>query len=518
MAQDGEKVDVRCWIGVIGTMLGAFMAVLDIQITNSSLRDITGGIGATIDEGSWISTAYLIGEIVTIPLTAWLSRVFSVRWYLLGNVVLFLGFSMLCGISSSLGAMIIFRAMQGFTGGVMIPMSFTVLLQYLPKSKQAVGFALFGMTATLAPAIGPTIGGYLTDSFGWPMVFYVNLIPGALMLAAVAYAIDPEPIQLGLLRKGDWWGIGAMAIGLGSLITMLEEGQRKDWFGNDLIRTTAALAAVFIPIFVLIEIYRDEPFVNLRLLRDRNLWAGSVVIFGMGFALYGSVYLLPLYLQSVQGYDALQTGKVMLWIGLPQLLIFPIIPQLMKRFDLRLLVCFGVAIFAASCFMNVNMSPGYAGPQFFWPNVVRSLGQPFTIVPLSALATANLSHRQSADGSAIFNIARNIGGSVGIALISTVITRREQFHDLRIGESVNIYSLATQNRLDTISARFVAKGYDPVTAMQQAYASIKSVVRRDAYVMATNDTFLMVAVCLVIGAVFVWLCRKTQAEAGAAGH
>ncbi len=513
-----DKVSARRWIGVAGTMLGAFMAVLDIQITNSSLRDITGGIGATIDEGSWISTAYLIGEIITIPLTAWLSRVVGVRWYLMGNVLLFLGFSMLCGISTSLGEMIFFRFGQGFTGGVMIPMSFTVLLQYLPKSKQAIGFALFGMTATLAPAIGPTVGGYLTDSFGWPMVFYVNLIPGALMLAAVAYAIDKEPMKLELLRKGDWWGIGTMALGLGSLITMLEEGQRKDWFGNTLIQTTAAIAAICIPIFLIIEWYRDEPFVNLRLLRDRNLWAGSVVIFGMGFALYGSVYLLPLYLQSVQGYDALQTGKTMLWIGLPQLFIFPIIPQLMKRFDLRVLVCFGAAIFAASCFMNISMSPEYSGPQFFWPNIVRSLGQPFTIVPLSALATANLTQRESADGSAIFNIARNIGGSVGIALVSTVLTRREQFHDMRIGESINIYRPAVQQRLDVMSANFMAKGFGPESAMQQAYASLKGIVRRDAYIMATNDTFLMVGVLLFFGAATVWICKKSASKAGAAGH
>ncbi len=518
MPNDSENVSVRRWIAVGGTILGAFMAVLDIQITNSSLRDITGGIGATIDEGSWISTSYLIGEIVTIPLTAWLSRIFGVRWYLIANVLLFLGFSMLCGISHSLGEMIFFRAGQGFTGGVMIPMAFTVLLQYLPKSKQPIGFALFGITATLAPAIGPTIGGYLTDSFGWPMVFYVNLVPGAAMLGAILYAIDPQPLKLGLFRDGDWWGIATMAIGLGSLIAMLEEGQRKDWFGSGFIQICALLAAIFIPIFLLIEWYRREPFVNLRLLHHRNLWAGSVVTFGMGFALYSSVYLLPLYLQSVQGYDAFQTGKTMLWIGLPQLLIFPFVPFLMKKFDLRLLVCFGVLVFAASCFMNINMSPDYAGPQFFWPNVVRALGQPFTIVPLSALATAMLSPEESADGSAIFNIARNIGGSVGIALVSTIITRRQQFHDFRIGESVTAYSVATQNRVEMISNNFMAKGSGPITALQQAYASIKGEVRKASYVMAVNDAFALIGICLVLGAAIVWICKKSESKAGAGAH
>ena len=215
MANIEEKpVDFRTWVGVLGTMLGAFMAVLDIQITNSSLKDITGGIAATQDEGSWVSTSYLIGEIITIPLTAWLSRVFSVRWYLIVNVALFLIFSCLCGTARSLGEMIAFRACQGFTGGVMIPMSLTVALATLPKSKQPLGLALFGMTATLGPALGPTVGGWLTDNYGWPWVFYINLIPGALMIGSIVFAIRSAPMQLDQLREGDWLGIGSMAIGL----------------------------------------------------------------------------------------------------------------------------------------------------------------------------------------------------------------------------------------------------------------------------------------------------------------
>ena len=211
---DEKPVDFRTWIGVMGTMLGAFMAVLDIQITNSSLRDITGGIAATQDEGSWISTSYLIGEIITIPLTAWLARVFSVRWYLMVNVALFLVFSCLCGVARNLGEMIVFRACQGFTGGVMIPMALTVALSTLPKSKQPLGLALFGITATFGPAIGPSVGGWLTDNYGWPWVFYVNLIPGALMLCAITFALAPAPMRLDQLREGDWLGIGCMAIGL----------------------------------------------------------------------------------------------------------------------------------------------------------------------------------------------------------------------------------------------------------------------------------------------------------------
>jgi DHA2 family multidrug resistance protein len=519
MAGTEEKpVDFRTWVGVMGTMLGAFMAVVDIQITNSSLRDITGGISATQDEGSWISTSYLIGEIVTIPLTAWLARVFSPRWYLIVNVALFLIFSCLCGLARGLGEMIAFRALQGFTGGVMIPMALTTALSTLPKSKQPLGLALFGITATLGPAIGPSIGGWLTDNYGWQWVFYVNLIPGAVMISSIIYAVRSAPMQLEQLRDGDWFGIGCMAIGLGSLIAMLEEGQRDDWLGSPFIQRCAILAAIFIPAFVIIELLRKKPFVNLRLIGSRNLGIASAANFFLGSALYGTVYLLPQYLTIVQGYSAFQTGEAMIWVGIPQLLVFPFVPRLMKRFDLRALVCFGTLVFAFSCWMNSSMSHDYAGDQFMISNIIRALGQPFTIVPLSALATAILLPKDAGDGSAVFNIARNLGGSVGTAVLDTVITRREQFHDFEIGAYINSYRPVVQDRLNNIAVAFVNKGHDAVAATQQAYGQLKNIVRREAYVMAFNDAFLIVGISLLIAAVLVWLCKKTTAKAGMAAH
>jgi len=509
-----EKINLKAWVGVWGTMLGAFMAVLDIQITNASLRYITGGIAATEDEGSWIPTSYLIGEIITIPLTAWLSRVFSVRWYLLTNVGLFLVFSCLCGTARTLIEMILYRAAQGFTGGVMIPMALTVALSSLPKGQQPFGFALFGMTATLAPAIGPSIGGWLTDNFGWEWVFYINLLPGALMIAAIVYAIDPKPLQLSLLKEADWIGIGSMAIGLGSLVALLEEGQRQDWLGSQFIQKCAWLAAIFVPIFVWVELTRKKPFVNLKLVASRNLGVSAAVNFLLGLGLYGTVYLLPQYLAIVEGYSAFQTGAAMIWVGLPQLLIFPFVPFAMKRLDLRVLVCFGTVIFAVSCFLNTGMPADYGGEQFAFANVVRALGQPFTIIPLASLATTALPPQDAGDGSALFNIMRNVGGSVGTALLDTTVTRREQFHDFRIGDAVNQFSLAVQDRVNALSQQFQNQGFDPVNAMNKAYAQIKTIVRRDAYVMAFNDAFLIVGAALLTAAALVWFCRRTTASDG----
>src|SRR5262249_25066775 len=265
-----ETPSLKCWIAVLGSLLGAFMAVLDIQITNSSLKDIQGALGASTDEGSWISTSYLVAEIVVIPLTAWLSKVFSIRRYLFVNAVLFLIFSCLCALSWNLNSMIFFRACQGFTGGVLIPMAFTIILTTLPHSKQTLGLALFSITATFAPAIGPTIGGWLTETYSWHLVFYINLIPGVILLAAVWYAVAPQPLFLWMLKGGDWLGILTMAVGLGTLTTFLEEGNRKDWFGSSLITRLAIISFISLILFVIIELIRKKPFINLRLLLRRN--------------------------------------------------------------------------------------------------------------------------------------------------------------------------------------------------------------------------------------------------------
>ena len=309
-----------------------------------------------------------------------------------------------------------------------------------------------------------------------------------------------------------------MALGLGSLIAMLEEGQRKDWFNSPFIITCAILAAIFIPLFVIIELVRERPFVNLRLLGSRNLAFTCVVAFALGLALYGSIFLIPLYLGEVQNYSPLEIGKTLIWVGLPQLFIFPFLPVLLRRFDQRLLVCWGCVVFAASCLMNTVMSSDTAGHQLTVTNIVRAFGQPFTIVPVTGLAIATLASKDAGSGSAIFNIFRNVGGSFGIALLSTLVVRREQFHDLRIGESITAYSPATQARVATLQQSLVSKGFDPVAALQQAYRTIQSVVRRDAFIMAFNDAFLVIAIVLLVAAIAIWFCRPGESRIATVRH
>src|ERR1700682_4991384 len=401
-AAAAPAVSAKTWIAVSGATLGAFMAVLNIQIVNASLADIQGAIGAGIDDGGWISTSYLVAEIVVIPLSGWLAQVFSVRIYLLTNAVLFLLLSMACAFAQDLPQMIVLRAIQGFTGGVLIPMAFTLIITLLPKAKQPVGLALFALSATFAPAIGPTIGGYLTENFGWQYIFYVNLAPGALMIGMLWFSLEAKPMKLSLLREGDWPGVITMAIGLSALQTVLEEGNKDDWFGSAFIVRLSIIAAVALAAFLWIAPTANNALLDLRLLVRRNFGFGMLANFLLGIALYGSVFILPVYLSRIQGYNAEQIGMVLAWTGLPQLLLIPLVPRLMLRFDARIIIGVGFALFAVSNFMNITMTNDYANDQLFWPNVVRAVGQALILASLSAVATAGIEAENAGSAAGLF--------------------------------------------------------------------------------------------------------------------
>ena len=512
------RVDFKVWLAVCGSIVGAFIAVLNIQITNASLPDIQGAIGAGIDDGGWISTSYLVAEIVVIPLTGFLTPVFSLRRYLLANTVLFLVLSVACAFAENLQQMIALRAMQGFFGGVLIPLAFTITLTMLPRSKQSIGLAMFAMSATFAPAIGPTIGGWLTDTYGWQYIFYVNLVPGAIMLVALVPSLPRAPMQLRLLKDGDWTGIATLAIGLAALQTMLEEGNKDDWFGSSFIVRLALVAAVALSLFIWIELTTAKPLLNLRLLLRRNFGLGSVSNVILGLALYGSVYLLPNYLSQTQGYNAQQTGEVLAWTGLPQLLIIPLVPRLMRRFDARLLVALGLSLFAASCFLNIYMDPDYSGPQLLVPNLVRAAGQALVLTPLASLATAGIERENAGSASALFNMMRNLGGSIGIAMLQTLLTKREQFHSAIITPNVSLFDEATRERLAALQRHFMGSSAgDAATAWHDAVVAIGRTVRAQSYFLAYSDTFFIMGCALLLAVVAAVLMARSVGGA-TGGH
>ena len=508
-APTAPAVSAKTWIAVFGATLGAFMAVLNIQIVNASLADIQGAIGAGIDDGGWISTSYLIAEIVVIPLSGWLAQVFSIRIYLLTNAVLFLMLSVACAFAQDLPQMIVLRAVQGFTGGVLIPMAFTLIITLLPRAKQPVGLALFALSATFAPAIGPTIGGYLTENWGWEYIFYVNLVPGAIMIGMLYFSLQAKPMKLSLLREGDWPGIVTMAIGLSALQTVLEEGNKDDWFGSPFIVKLSIIAAVALAAFLWIELTAKKPLLNLRLLVRRNFGFGILANFLLGVALYGSVYILPVYLSRIQGYNAEQIGMVLAWTGLPQLFLIPLVPQLMKRFDARLIIGVGFVLFATSNFMNIFMTANYAADQLFWPNIVRAVGQALVFAPLSAVATAGIEAKNAGSASGLFNMMRNLGGAVGIAMLQTFLTKREQYHSNVLTQSVSLLEQATRTRIEQLTQYFMNHGVaDHAEAAHRAVIAIGKVVQKQAYILAFSDTFYLLGVALIVALMAALLLKK----------
>src|SRR3954449_8454984 len=514
-----SAVSAKTWVAVIGATLGAFMAVLNIQIVNASLADIQGTIGAGIDDGGWISTSYLIAEIVVIPLSGWLAQVFSIRIYLLTNAVLFLILSAACALAQDLPQMIVLRAVQGFTGGVLIPMAFTLIITLLPRGKQPVGLALFALSATFAPAIGPTIGGYLTENFGWQYIFYVNIVPGGIMVGMLWYALDAKPMKLALLRDGDWAGIIAMAIGLSALQTVLEEGNKDDWFGSPFIVKLSVIATVALTAFLTIELTVKKPLLNLRLLLRRNFGFGMLANFLLGIALYGSVFILPQYLARIQGYNAEQIGMVLAWTGLPQLLLIPLVPRLMQKLDARLIIGIGFVLFAASNFMNIYMTGNYAADQLLWPNVVRAIGQALVMAPLSAVATSGVEPENAGSASGLFNMMRNLGGAVGIALLQTLLTKREQYHSNVLMQSVSLFEQATRMRLEQLTQYFVNHGIlDRADASHRAYVAIGHIVQKQAYILAFSDTFYLLGVALIVALIATLFLKKAGPASAGGAH
>src|SRR5262245_59540311 len=514
-----SKVTAKTWLAVVGAALGAFLAVLNIQIVNSSLADIQGAIGAGIDDGGWVSTSYLVTEIIVIPLSGWLAIVFSMRRYLLINTVLFMVFSVACAFAQSLGQMIVLRGLQGFAGGVLIPLAFTIIITLLPRAKQPIGLALFALSATFAPAIGPTIGGYLTENWGWQYIFYVNLVPGALMVAMLWVSLEAKPMQLSLLRQGDWPGIITMAIGLAALQTVLEEGNKDDWFGSPFIVRLSVIAAIALTLFLVIELTSERPLLNLRLLARRNFGFGILANFLLGIALYGSVFILPVYLSRIQGYNSEQIGFVLAWTGLPQLVLIPLVPRLMQRFDARIIIGIGFALFAASNFMNIAMTADYASDQLLWPNIVRAVGQALVFAPLSAVATAGIEAENAGSASGLFNMMRNLGGAFGIALLQTLLTKREQYHSNVLTQSVSLLEQATQARIEKLTLYFMNHGVaNHADAAHRAVVAIGKIVQKQAFILAFSDMFFLLGAALIVALVASLLLKKPDHLEAAGAH
>lgn len=510
-------VPVKNWLAIAGALIGAFMAILDIQITNSSLKDIQAALGATLEESSWIATSYLVAEMIAIPLTGFFAAWLSPRRYLLWNTAGFILSSLACSFAWNLESMIFFRALQGFTGGALIPMAFTLIITLLPLDKRPVGMALFGVTATFAPSIGPSLGGWLTEAFSWHYIFYLNVIPGLAVMWLLAEGLDKAEGDDSQLKRIDVFGMVTMALGLGCLQIMLEEGAKEDWFDTEYIRWLALISFVCLGLFIRKQLLSEHPLVDLRLFRSRDFTLSCINYVVLGAGLFGSVYLVPLYLASVHNYTALDIGLVLMWVGFPQLPFFPLIPRILKYVDAKYLVAFGFSVMGISMFMNIHMTTEYDGSYLIPALLVRALGQPFIMVPLSILSSQNLKQEDIPSASTLYNVMRNLGGAVGIAVLATLLTERTDAHVVTLQQSIISGSQNAAEYFHTLGMMLGVAG----GAEEQPYAVVMQEVTRQAMVLSYNEAFMAMGCMLLIAAAASLSIRPAPKDAvtdGAGAH
>lgn len=489
-APQPERADAAAWLAVAAGTLGALMATLDISIVNSSLPTIQGEIGASGTEGTWVATAYLVAEIVIIPLSGWLERLFGLRTFLLIASALFTFFSMVCGFSTGLPMMIVGRVGQGFTGGALIPTAMTIIATRLPRSQQSIGNAMFGATAIFGPVVGPVLGGWLTENMSWHYAFFINLPVGISLALLLLLAMPHQKAQLHLIGEADWFGVIGLALGLGSLTVVLEEGEREQWFSSPtIIWLSIASAMGFILLFVG-QIVSRHPVIRLSLLRDRQFGAVVLMASAIGMAMYGTVYTIPQFLSGIADYNSLQSGRIVLLSGVPIMVMMPIIPFLIQKVDIRIAVGFGMSMLALSAWLETDLTVFTTGGGFVDSQLLRGVGAVFSMMFLNQAAIQSVPRDQASDAAGLFNSARNLGGSLALAGIAVIQDQRMWLHSRRIEESLSANSVNVQDYIQSQAQLFGSN--------DAAVRMLGGAIQRQALALTYIDLFFILAVGIAL--------------------
>lgn len=497
--------------------VGMFMALLDIQVVASSLRDIGGGLSAAQDEIGWVQTAYLIAEIIVIPLSGWLTRVFSTRWLFTFSALGFTVASMLCGVAWSIESMIAFRALQGVLGASMIPTVFTSSFHYFQGKRQALAAAVIGTIASIAPALGPVIGGWITDTLGWHWLFYVNLVPGLLVTLGVATTVDIDRPDLSELKGADYLGMVLIAIFLGSAEYVLEEGARWNWFDDSTITRCAELAAIAGVLFVVRSLTYRNPVVDLRALRSRNFALGSILSFITGIGLFATIYLVPLFLGYVRGFSAIQTGTALFLTGMAALAGVPLYVALAQRFDPRWLMMSGLACFAIAMWSFTYITHDWGGAELALPLICRGFPQVFAVAPSVTLGLGSLPPQRLKYASGLFNMMRNLGGAVGIAICGAILNNGTNLHFNHIASKLTPANHAMSGLLNGMSHR-LGEVLEVQAGHAVALRQLHSLAYREASTMAYSDAFRAILVALLVATALVPFMRKVTPHAQPSTH
>jgi MFS transporter, DHA2 family, multidrug resistance protein len=496
---------------------GGFMALLDIQIVASSLQYIGGGLSAAQDEISWVQTAYLIAEIVVIPMSGWLTRVFSTRWLFAASAAGFTVVSALCALAWNIESMILFRALQGMLGASMVPTMFTSSLYFFQGPRRVYSAAVVGTIATMAPILGPVIGGWITDTWNWHWLFYVNLLPGiaVTILAALLIRID-EP-DLSLLKGADYPGIVLMAIALSTLEYVLEEGSRWNWFDDATIRHCAWIAAIAGVLFIIRSLTFARPVVDLRALKNRNFALGCFLSFVTGIGIFSTIYLTPLFLGYVRGYSAWQTGIAIFSTGVASLIGTPVYVFLARKFDTRWLMMFGLALFGASMWAFSYITSDWSGTELLIPQVLRGFPQVFAVAPAVGLGLGSLPPERLKYASGLFNMMRNLGGAVGIAVCGAILNAQTNFHFNMIASHLTPANGPMARLIAGAAQRYGAIPGSPEAGHLAALKSLWQLAYREASTLAYADAFRAIMLAFVIATLLVPLLRNVAAATPSAG-
>lgn len=501
---------VNPWVVTFSVMLATFMEVLDTTVVNVSIPHIAGNLAATVEEGTWVVTSYLVSNAIVLPLSGWLANYIGRKKLLLSCVAGFTVTSLCCGLATSLDGLIFFRVLQGLTGGGLQPLAQAILLETFPQQKHGQAMAAFGIGILFAPILGPTLGGWLTDNYSWRWIFYLNLPVGIFSLLMMnRFIFDPHYIKRGKGRI-DLWGIGFLALGFGTLQVVLDTGQRKDWFASDYIRFFTALCVIGLIGMVIRELRAEHPVVDLRALRDRSFSSGVLLMSMLGFTLYASLVLLPIYLQLLLGYPAFNAGLALSPRGIGSLAVMPVAGYLTSKTDPRRLIFFGLIVGALTMFdlSGLNLNAGYW--DIFWPQVFQGVALAFLFVPLTAASMASIAKEKMGNATSIFNLMRNIGGSFGIAIMTTFLARRSQLHQSHLAENVQPGSLKTMNMLRGMQGWFHTRGYDSYTASRKALGAVYGMVQQHASMLAFVEAFWVMGVIFLLMMPLVLLLRNPR--------
>ena len=501
---------VNPWVVTCSVMLATFMEILDTTVVNVSIPHIAGNLSATIEEGTWVVTSYLVSNAIILPMSGWLANYIGRKRLLMLCVTGFTVTSLFCGLATSLSALIFFRVLQGLTGGGLQPLAQAILLETFPQQKHGQAMAAFGIGILLAPILGPTLGGWITDNYSWRWIFYLNLPVGLLSLFMMNRFVYDPPYIRRTQGRIDLWGIGFLALGVGALQVVLDTGQRKDWFSSHYIRFFATLCVVGLVSLVIRELSTRKPVVDLRALADRSFSAGVFLISMLGFVLYSSLVLLPIYLQTLLGYPAYNAGLALSPRGIGSLATTPLAGYLTGKTDPRRLLAFGLVLGSLTMFdlSGLNLNAGYL--DILWPQVFQGVALSFLFIPLMALSMSRISKENMGNATSLFNLMRNIGGSCGIAIMTTFLARRSQMHQNRLVANITAGDPKTRETLQQMQAWFQAHGADSYTAARKGLAAVYGMVQRQAAMLSFVEAFWVMGVMFLVMLPFIVLLRNAQ--------